>query len=141
MKPLRAVAIVVVAVSMLTACGAGDSPEKAAREWLDALVNMDGNTLMDRTCAEQREAVQEAGLWISVFGVLGQSFTGQEIQADISDVRFETVSRSGDTARVRVTGEIRVAILAFAHAQQMDEEWQMVREDGEWRWCDPELWW
>ena len=53
MKLLCAVAIIVVAVSMLTACGAGDSPEKAAREWLDALVNMDGNTLMDRTCAEQ----------------------------------------------------------------------------------------
>jgi len=137
MKPLRAVVTIVIAASILTACGIGDSPKKAAREWLDALVNMDGNTLMDRTCTEQKEAMQEAGLWVSVVGILGQSFTGQQIEADISDVRFETVSRNGDTARVRVTGEIRVAILAFAHAQQMDEEWQMVREDGEWKWCGP----
>jgi hypothetical protein len=130
METFRTIVAVVVLVSLLSACGIGDSPEKAAREWLDALLNMDGNKLMERTCAEQQEAVQEAGLWVS--------FTGEQIEADVSDLRFKTVYRSGDTARVRVTGEIRTAILAVATVEEVDEEWQMVREDGKWKWCNPE---
>ena len=135
MKVLRAVAIVVIVVSVLAACGMGDSPERAAKEWLEALVNMDGNKLMERTCAEQRENVQEAGLWLSALGMLGHSFTGQRVQGDISDVRFNVVGETGNTARVRVTGQIRVAVLAFAQTQEVDEEWLMVQEDGKWKWC------
>jgi len=137
MRLLHVTATIVIALSVLAACGTGDSPERAAREWLEALLNMDGNELIERTCAEQRANVQTAGLWLSAFGVLGQSLTGQQAQADVSDLRFETVSRSGQTARVRVTGEIRVAILAVAQAQQVDEVWQMVWEDGKWKWCGP----
>lgn len=135
MKVLHAVAIIVIAISVLTACGMGDSPERAAEEWLESSLNMDGNTLMERTCAEQQESVQEAGLWLSVFGILGQLFTGQQTQTDISDLRFNVVNETGNTAHVRVTGQIRTAVLAFAQTQEVDEEWLMVQEDGKWKWC------
>ncbi|MEA3459781.1 MAG: hypothetical protein U9R11_03755 [Chloroflexota bacterium] len=139
MKILRVIMVLVlVAVSLLTACGAGDSPERAAREWLEALISMDGNKLIERTCAEQHANVQKAGLWASAFDVLGQvftKFTDQQIKVDISDLRFETVSKSGNTAQVRVTGEIRIAVLAAAMAPQVDATWLMVQEDSKWKWC------
>jgi hypothetical protein len=69
---------------VLAACGAGDSPEKAAREWLQAMTNLDGNKIVERTCAEQQANVQEAGLWLSVFGLLGQSQLGEQAKADFS---------------------------------------------------------
>jgi photosystem II stability/assembly factor-like uncharacterized protein len=96
---------------------------------------MDGNKLMERTCAEQQESVQETGLWLSAFGVLGQSFIGQQTQTDISDLRFNVVNETGNTARVRVTGQIRTAVLAVAQTQEVDEEWLVVQEDGKWKWC------
>lgn len=33
-----------------------------------------------------------------------------------------------------MAGEIRVAVLAVAQTQQVDETWQMVREGGKWKW-------
>jgi hypothetical protein len=134
MKRLRIFLIVAVLVNVF-ACGLGDSPEKAAREWIDALLNMDGNKLAARTCAAQQENLQDTALWLSAFAVLGETLTGQEVEADISDLEFTTIERTGDTAQVRVTGEIRTAVLAMAETQEVDETWQMVREDGEWKWC------
>jgi hypothetical protein len=45
------------------------------------------------------------------------------------------VSSSGDTAQVRVAGQIRVSILAISQTQQVDETWSMLREGGKWKWC------
>lgn len=137
MKVWQRLALVLVLFIALVSCGIGDSPEKAAQEWIEALVSMDGNTLMARTCAAQQGYVQEAGLWYSLIGMFGQSFTGQQAEVDLSDLNFKTVKRSGDTAQVRVTGEMRVAILAVAQSQYVDEVWTMVREEGKWKWCGP----
>lgn len=134
MKCLRIFLLIVVLVS-LSACSLADSPEKAAREWIDALLNMDGNKLAARTCAAQQENLQNATLWLSAFAVLGEMLTGQQTEADVSDLQFTTISKSGDTAQVRITGEIRTAVLAMAQTQQVDETWQMVREEGRWKWC------
>lgn len=135
MKLLRGAGLTLIGVCLLTACGTGETPESAAEEWLEALANMDGNELLERTCAEQQGNVQEAGLWLSAFAVLAQSFTGQQTEADISDLNFAVVDKSGDTARVRVSGQIRTAVLAVAQVQEVDEVWRMVREDGKWKWC------
>jgi len=123
-------------VSLLAACGPGDSPEQAAKEWIEAFVNLDGNKLAERTCAAQQENVQSGAMWVSAFAALGQMFTGQRTKADISDLRFVTIGRSGsDIAQVRVTGVIRISVLAIAQTQQVDETWQMIREAGRWKWC------
>lgn len=137
MKRLSLALLVIILASMLAGCGPADSPEKAAKEWLEAWANLDGNKLAERTCDAQQETVQSGAIWLSAFAALGQMFTGQRTQADISDLRFVTISRSDDTAQVRVTGEIRTAVLAIAQKQQVDETWQMVREGGKWKWCGP----
>ena len=137
MKRLCLALLVIILASMLVGCGPTDSPEQAAREWLDALLNLDGNKLAERTCDAQEEDVQSGAIWRSAIAAFGEMLTGQREQADISDLQFVTISKSGDTAQVRVTGEIRTAVLAIAQKQQVDETWQMVREGGKWKWCGP----
>lgn len=50
---------------------------------------------MARTCTAQREAVQQAGLVVSVFmllpQVLGIHLDSEDFKADVSDLRFEVV--------------------------------------------------
>ncbi|MDE3089661.1 MAG: hypothetical protein KGJ80_09820, partial [Chloroflexota bacterium] len=105
-------------VGTLTACGLGDSPEKAAQEWVQAFANLDGNKIAERTCAAQQANVQQAGMWASVFNIFGQQQIGQQAKTDVSGLKFTTVSSSGNTANVRVTGQIRVAVLALSQTQE-----------------------
>lgn len=135
MRLLCAATVIVTAAAALAACGTQDSPERAAEEWLEAFANMDGNKLMERTCAEQQRNAQETGVWLSAFALLVQSLTRQQTEIDISDVGFDVIEEAGDRARVRVTGQIRTAVLAIGRIQEIDEVWLIVREDGQWKWC------
>jgi hypothetical protein len=76
-------------------------------------------------------------MWFTAFSVLAQLFTNPSVQikGDVSDLKFETLSQSADQAEVRVHGELRVAVLGSAQAQQVDERWPMVWENETWRWC------
>lgn len=135
MKRAYIVTLILAFISVLTGCGLGDSPEKAAQEWIEAFANLDGNKIADRTCAAQQANVQQAGLWSSVFNLFGQQTIGQEAKTDVSGLKFTTATSSGSAARVRVTGQVRVAILALSQTQNIDETWQMVQENGKWKWC------
>ncbi len=129
---------ILLIVFSLFLTGCADSPEGAAKEWLDAMINLDGNKILDRTCLAQRPAVQEEGLWNSAFSLVPQYF-GLDVksQVDVSGLIFSRISLSADetVANVRVYGEIRTAVLAFAQSEPVDETWQMTKEDGAWRWC------
>jgi hypothetical protein len=73
-------------------------------------------------------------MWASVFSIFGQQAIGQQAKTDVSGLTFTTVSTSGNTARVRVTGQVRAAILALSQTQNIDETFQMVQEGGKWKW-------
>ncbi len=142
MKRIRWLILVLVVTGILTGCGATaeppkPGPEEGAREWIDGIVNQDGNKMLKHTCLTQRENLKQASMWISAFSVLAQLFTNPSVQikGDISDLKFETINQSSDQAEVRVYGELRVAVLGSAEAHQVDERWQMVRENDTWRWC------
>lgn len=112
----------------LTACA--DSPERAAKEWLDAMINLDGNKILERTCAAQIENVQMVGLWNSAFAMLPQLFgLNMKTQGDVSDLKFTATSINENTAHVQVTGEIRVAVLAVdgKGRQQMEMVWSSIK--------------
>jgi hypothetical protein len=134
MKHLFSGLIILCLLFLLAACSS-DSPEAAAKEWVQAFADMDGNKIAARTCAAQQENLQEAGMWVSAFTIFGDLLIGQQSQIDISDLQFTATSTGDDAAQVHVTGKIRVAILAFSQAQDIDETWRMVREDGSWKWC------
>lgn len=134
--------LIILIVGLLIGCGGSEAPpepgpDDGAREWIDAMVNQDGNRILKHTCKAQRDNVKQAGMWISAFSVLEQLFTNQSVQikGDISDLKFETVNQEDDQAEVRVYGELRVAVLANAEAYDVDERWQMIRENDTWRWC------
>lgn len=112
-------------------------PAEGAQEWIDGLVNQDGNKTLKHTCLAQRENLEEATMWAAAFNVLTNFLSRDSIQVkgDISDLHFETINQSGDQAEVRVFGELRIAVSSKAEAHQVDERWQMVRENETWRWC------
>jgi len=112
-----------------------DLPEKAAAIWLDALLNLDGNVLAQRTCRAQREAVKTQAMWDSALTAMGQLLVGQKTEGDISGLKFSLEADSGDKARIRVMGDLSTAVLGTFETQEVDETWLMVREDGMWRWC------
>ena len=136
MKRLLVVMVGALCMSALTGCGGGDSPETAVREWLQAAYNMDGNKLMERTCATQQANVQQAGLWLSAFGILGQQAIGEKSKGDVSSLQFETISSGSNRAQVRVRGEVRIAILAVAQVQKIDQTIPAILEDGKWKVCE-----
>ena len=134
--------VLMVAGGLLMSCNGTKktpepSPEDGAQEWIDAITNLDGNRILKYTCLAQREKVKEGSMWTSAFMILGQMFTTRavQIEGDVSDLKFETLSQSEKKAEVRVYGELRIAVLGSAEAYPVDERWQMIRENDTWRWC------
>jgi len=135
MKHTDVLLTIVIIAALITSCGPRDTPEIAAKEWTGALFDLDGNKLAERTCTAQQANVQNAAIWASAFAVLGQQYTGQQTYSDISDLHFETTSKSGNSAQVRVFGEIRTGVLAIAQSVQVDTSYSMIEESGKWKWC------
>ena len=95
----QAVNATLTAISLQTPSPApapADSPEKAAAIWLDALLNLDGNVLAQRTCRAQREAVKTQAMWDSALTAMGQLLVGQKTEGEISGLKFSLEAASGD---------------------------------------------
>lgn len=140
MRNSKIIFVLILTSVLLSACAAG--PDKAAKEWFNATMNYDGAKIMEYTCKAERENMQIAGLWSSAFSLLPQLLPqllgiNLDISSDIDtkDLRFTTISNDDQTAYVHVTGEIRVAVLAFADIVEIDEVWRMKFEDNKWKWC------
>ena len=130
----------VTSVNLLSACGAADSPEKAATEAMQALVSMDGLKLDERTAQAEKEQQQKRGLLITVLMVLGSAVPGvdsEDLKLSMTDLKVSTLETQDDTAQVRVTAKVRVAVKLVVKSVEIDQTWRMVREDGEWRYCGP----
>ena len=74
---------------------------------------------------------------IRLLVILSQKVFGSDVkvQGDISDLEFTTTYIDEETAHVRVTGELRVAVLGVAQALPVDETWLVIKEEGKWKWC------
>lgn len=109
------------------------------QEWLEGMLQMKGVKLAERTCNRMIPAVQSAGAMGSAMFMGLQLFTGigVDVQFDLSGLRYETVSRSGNSARVRVSGEIRAAVMASFQVTPFDYTGNMILEDNRWKWCGP----
>ena len=135
MKISSILIVFVLITILLSACAA--TPERAARDWFKASNELDGNKMYDLTCRKMREEVQMAGLITTAVSLLPQ-LIGLDIpqgKVDVSDLNFTTIRGDDSSAHVRVSGEVRMAILAFPMAYPIDETWLMVNEDGKWKWC------
>lgn len=115
-----------------------DAPAEAAKEWYEAVNTMEALAADSLVCEAQREAFRremEAG---SLFFTSAESLlaSDQDIELDISDVEFRTMNQERDTATVRARGEVRAAVGSSIYSEAISERWEMVEEDGEWKWCE-----
>ena len=108
-----------------------DSPELAAREWLLANLNLDGIALTARTCKAHRQHVMSDAALASAMAMI----VGRAVEGSIAGVGFDTVVTEADRAQVKVSGETTVAVLGTASTSSVNQTWEMVLEDGTWRWC------
>ena len=126
----------VIGVRLLS--GALEGPTAAARRYMQAAVTYDGNELARRTCAAQQQALMEAGLVITALDLIANYYVDlglEDIDFDLRDLEFTAISRAGDRAVVRVSGELRTSLLLLSVPGQVEDTWLMVREDGRWKNC------
>ncbi len=98
----------------------------------------DGNELARRTCAAQQQALMEAGLVITALDMIANYYVDmglEDVDFDISDLKFRVVSQTRDRALVRVSGEMRTSLLLLSVPAPIDDTWLMVRENGRWKYC------
>ena len=116
-------------------CGVPDSPEEAAKEWLQAVVAQDGLKMDDRTCSALKDQLRQDAFWGTALLTLGQNLLGREVKADLSDLNITTLKSSPDAARVRVKARIRAAVGLNVQAEEINGTWEMIKENGTWKYC------
>lgn len=132
MKALYIVLLLCLTI-ILSACS-GFGPEKSAETWFQAMATSDGTTALKLTCGTYKADIQNMGLLMGGINMLAGGMVS-DAEVDTSSVTFETTAKSGDYATVRVSGTYIQGLMGAAFEQQVDANFIMVKEDGEWKWC------
>ncbi len=150
--------VVIVAISALGFLGLrfwqSTTPVYAAEDWFDAMWAMDSETVLDRTCDDE--------IWVSNAIASGASIGGMveylditqipdlekylipgvdlesiknEFEIDRSRIVFEEVISDEQTAVVTAKGQLRIRVFKGWYPYRLDETWQIMQEDGRWKWC------
>ena len=132
MKALYIILLLCLTI-ILSACS-GSGPEKSAETWFQAMATSDGTTALKLTCGTYKADIQNMGLLMGGINMLAGGMVS-DAEVDTSSVTFETTAKSGDDATVRVSGTYIQGLMGAAFEQQVDANFIMVKEDGEWKWC------
>ncbi len=129
--------LALVGALLLAGCSAGESPEKGAKEWLQALSSLDGLKLDERTCSSQAAQLQQGGLMMLALGAFGKDLLGDslKVNVDTENLVVTPLKTSGNSALVQVKGTMRTGIGLVVAPQAVDAIWKMVKEDGKWKYC------
>ncbi|MFZ2361710.1 MAG: hypothetical protein WA040_20400 [Anaerolineae bacterium] len=119
----------------LVGCSSNDSPDKAAKGWLQALADQDGLAWDQLTCAAQKSQNDKEGVIFTALGAIVNAILGDGVAMDVSDVKAKTTKRSDYVAIVHVRGDVRTALGLMVESEALDEDWVMVKEDGQWKYC------
>ena len=126
MMKFRILLLVILTVTILTACSSGgSSPDAVIEGYLTALVAGDNPEAVNLSCAA----------WEENANAEGASFEGVEVQ--LEDMECTVLSEDGQTASVSCEGNI-----VFSYAGGEDEviplnrrDFSLIHEAGEWRMC------
>lgn len=140
---------------LLPLCGCQrGGPAQAAKAWLVAVANRDGDRIADLTCEKARAEMQAVMLLDAGFLGLGKMFGIEKPKVDLSQVRFEVMEKGQwrapeseaqpargakgyqEWAEVHVYGTTRVSFGGFWQEIPGDMTFLMVVEAGKWRICD-----
>lgn len=121
---LRLGVLVFIALSLLSACGGGDSPTTAVEKYLDSLVAGDQVGAVNASCADwEAQARAEAASFDSV-------------EARLEGVSCSVSAEEGDVSLVSCQGTIIATYGAEDTELPLEgRSYQIVQEGGEWRMC------
>ena len=130
------------------------TPVYAAEEWVEAMWTMDSETVLDRTCDQEIWASNAVASGASIKGLIGYLDITQipgldellvsgvdltelknEFEIDRSRIVFEEVMNDEVNSVVTVQGQLRFRVFEGWYPYRLNETWQMVQEDGRWKWC------
>jgi hypothetical protein len=109
-------------------------PKEPVQDFFDAFADLDAEKAASTICREYRDGVK-SGLEFA-FGFL--ELTGQ---IEIVDLELEVRDKQGDTATVvAIGGKVKLTVGDEVQEEDIggtEEAFQVVKEDGKWRICDP----
>jgi len=140
-RPVSIGTVLVLALSLTLAlpATAADSPVAAGEALLAKLASGDYATLDEVVCAAQAEAVRAQFDPASQLEDLPEGMDVEELlsslEISIEDGAVELISEEGESATVRLTGNMSFSFLGMSESEAIDEEVEVVLEDGEWLVC------
>ncbi|MGE4553148.1 MAG: hypothetical protein AB7D57_08550 [Desulfovibrionaceae bacterium] len=126
-----AVALFVVLAGSLWACGGGDKPAVVAEKAMNAMIAGDEKALEQYVCKDLVDQAKAAMAMLKAMTGEGQG------KIALSDMKYEAGKEEGDTVPVKVTGKIKGTHPQYGEMEDdIDEVFQVVKEDGKWRVCN-----
>jgi hypothetical protein len=143
--------VALLAVGTSAACSAvpPPAPDVIVFQWMQAFAAQDGTTLGNLTCRASQSDVQNTRLLTAALGVSPPSFGGAgggqffggggggQPVYDVSDLRYQTTFADDRSARVQVTGSLRMASGLNLQVVRTNGTVGLTREQEQWRVCDP----
>jgi hypothetical protein len=134
-----AILLLVIVAQLLSACSLGESPEGGAKAFMEAVGQMDGSKMLERTCQAQQKNASNSGTMaqamISALMMFGGGLGGAQLKIDVSGLQYTTVNQSGNNASVRISGVIRSNVGLAASEQPFNQTVPMLFEDSRWKVC------
>jgi hypothetical protein len=146
----RAGVLSTIVLTALAGCGpAPASPDVTVFRWVQAFAAQDGTSVARLTCRANQSDMQNARLLTMALGVAPPNFGGAggggqffggggggQLVYDVSQLRYETTFADSQTARVQMTGFLRLTSGMATQALAMNTTVDLVREEDQWRVCD-----
>lgn len=131
-----------VLVFAVSACGgpAVDEadPVAVARVAAEAWMRSDVDSMIEVSCKRMREQLEASREQIQEMAEMMNSMgvDMKDVRFDFSDVSFEVVHQEEFTAKVKMSGPMKVSIPGRSdETAPQDMELSLVQEDGHWKLC------
>jgi hypothetical protein len=131
----RVMLLLLAALLALTACSAGGSPAiDAARNWLQALADLNFKQVLELTCSTPRIR-NEVEVKLDPLIDIQETLQALKGQYNFSGLKFEELSNDGRAATVRLSGQLLLKVLGQEQVFDIYEEVGVVKENDVWRVC------
>jgi hypothetical protein len=133
----------------LSGCSAAPpSPDTTVLRWMQAFAAQDGNAVASLTCRANQSDLQNTRLLTMALGIPSQNFGGAgggqffggggggQVVYDVAQLQYETTFDDNQSARVLVTGFLRLASGMNSQMLPMNSTVGLIREQSLWRVCD-----
>ncbi len=127
---MRRLLVLILSLLLLAGCAGDSGPAEAAREYYEALKANNKEKALRWTCQAEHDFVEK------VFSVATPA-GGAVTKVDLSGVRFEVVSRNGDTAEVATSGTLKLSFGTRTAQQIADSDGMnaLMKFENGWKFC------